>query len=210
MTEHLEHLRMVEALLFAAAEPLDEESIVQRLPGHPEVGPLLAELQEIYARRGVNLVRRAGKWMFQTAPDLAFLLQQEVQEERRLSRAAQETLAIIAYHQPATRAEIEDIRGVTVSKGTVDLLMEIGWVRIMGRRQTPGKPVTYGVSEQFLVEFGLESAKDLPGIDELEAAGLLDAEPPDGFRLLPLDEAEEDTEADLRLPFDDPAEAGRA
>jgi len=210
MTEHLEHLRMVEALLFAAAEPLDEESIVQRLPGHPEVGPLLAELREIYARRGVNLVRRAGKWMFQTAPDLAFLLQQEVQEERRLSRAAQETLAIIAYHQPATRAEIEDIRGVTVSKGTVDLLMEIGWVRIMGRRQTPGKPVTYGVSEQFLVEFGLESAKDLPGIDELKAAGLLDAEPPDSFRLLPLDEAEEDTEEDMRLPFDDPLEAGRA
>lgn len=210
MTEHLEHLRMVEALLFAAAEPLDEESIVQRLPGHPEVGPLLAELQEIYARRGVNLVRRAGKWMFQTAPDLAFLLQQEVQEERRLSRAAQETLAIIAYHQPVTRAEIEDIRGVTVSKGTVDLLMEIGWVRIMGRRQTPGKPVTYGVSEQFLVEFGLESMKDLPGIDELKAAGLLDAEPPESFRLLPVDEVEEDAEEDVQLPFDDPVEAGRA
>ncbi len=209
MTEHLEHLRMVEALLFAAAEPLDEESIVQRLPGHPEVGPLLAELQDMYSRRGVNLVRRAGKWMFQTAPDLAFLLQQEVQEERRLSRAAQETLAIIAYHQPATRAEIEDIRGVTVSKGTVDLLMEIGWVRIMGRRQTPGKPVTYGVSEQFLIEFGLESVKDLPGIDELKAAGLLDAEPPDSYRLLPVDEADEDTEEDVLLPFDDPVETGR-
>ncbi|MGE0668095.1 MAG: SMC-Scp complex subunit ScpB [Sphingomonadales bacterium] len=210
MTEHLEHLRMVEALLFAAAEPLDEESIVQRLPGHPEAGPLLVELQEMYARRGVNLVRRAGKWMFQTAPDLAFLLQQEVQEERRLSRAAQETLAIIAYHQPVTRAEIEEIRGVTVSKGTVDLLMEVGWVRIMGRRQTPGKPVTYGVSEQFLIEFGLESSKDLPGIDELKAAGLLDAEPPENFRLLPVDEAEEDTEEDVPLPFDDPVEADRA
>lgn len=209
MTEHLEHLRMVEALLFAAAEPLDEESIVQRLPGHPDVGPLLAELQETYARRGVNLVRRANKWMFQTAADLAFLLQQEVQEERRLSRAAQETLAIIAYHQPVTRAEIEDVRGVSVSKGTIDLLMEIGWVRIMGRRQTPGKPVTYGVSEAFLVEFGLESARDLPGIDELKAAGLLDAEPPDAFRLLPVDGEEEDTEADVPLPFDDPVEAGR-
>jgi segregation and condensation protein B len=210
MTEHLEHLRMVEALLFAAAEPLDEESLVQRLPGHPDVAPLLAELQEQYSRRGVNLVRRAGKWMFQTAPDLAFLLQQEVQEERRLSRAAQETLAIIAYHQPVTRAEIEDIRGVSVSKGTVDLLMEIGWVRIMGRRQTPGKPVTYGVTDQFLIEFGLESVKDLPGVDELKAAGLLDPEPPEHFRLLPLDEEPDETEADVELPFDGPLEAGRS
>ncbi len=210
MTERLEHLRMVEALLFAAAEPLDEDSLVKRLPGHPDVAPLLAELQETYARRGVNLVRRAGKWMFQTAPDLAFLLQQEVQEERRLSRAAQETLAIIAYHQPVTRAEIEEVRGVTVSKGTVDLLMEIGWIRIMGRRQTPGKPVTYGVSERFLIEFGLESVKDLPGIDELKAAGLLEAEPPDTFRLLPAEDAGEPAEEDVPLPFDDPVEAGRA
>jgi segregation and condensation protein B len=207
MTEHLEHLRMVEALLFAAAEPLDEESIVQRLPGHPDAGPLLSELREMYSRRGVNLVRRAGKWMFQTAPDLAFLLQQEVQEERRLSRAAQETLAIIAYHQPVTRAEIEDIRGVSVSKGTVDLLMEIGWIRIMGRRQTPGKPVTYGVSEQFLIEFGLESVKDLPGIDELKAAGLLDPEPPENFRLLPAEEPADAPEEDVPLPFGDPMDA---
>ncbi|MBI1179221.1 MAG: SMC-Scp complex subunit ScpB [Alphaproteobacteria bacterium] len=195
---------MVEALLFAAAEPLDEESIVQRLPGRPDVKPLLDELRQIYARRGVNLVLRAGKWMFQTAPDLAFLLQQEVEEEKRLSRAAQETLAIIAYHQPTTRAEIEDIRGVTVSKGTVDVLMETGWVRIMGRRQTPGKPVTYGVTDQFLIQFGLESVKDLPGLDELKAAGLLDAEPPEHFRMVPGDAGEEPEEEDAELPFDDP------
>jgi segregation and condensation protein B len=206
MSEHLEQLRMVEALLFAAAEPLDEDSIVQRLPGRPDVKPLLSELQEMYARRGVNLVLRAGKWMFQTAPDLAFLLQQEVEEEKRLSRAAQETLAIIAYHQPVTRAEIEEVRGVSVSKGTLDVLMEIGWVRVMGRRQTPGKPVTYGVSDQFLIQFGLESVKDLPGLDELKAAGLLDAELPDHFRALSgeAEEPEEEAEDDVELPFDDP------
>jgi segregation and condensation protein B len=203
--EKLEQVRMVEALLFAAAEPLDEESIAQRLPGRPDVAPLLAELREQYARRGVNLVLRAGRWMFQTAPDLAFLLQQEVQEERRLSRAAQETLAIVAYHQPVTRAEIEEIRGVSVSKGTIDVLMEIGWVRVMGRRQTPGRPVTYGVTDQFLIQFGLESVKDLPGLDELKAAGLLDAEPPDGFRP---DAGDEDDA--LELPFDAPDEPGRA
>ncbi|MEN3950438.1 SMC-Scp complex subunit ScpB [Iodidimonas sp. SYSU 1G8] len=205
--ERLEHLRMVEALLFAASEPLDEASIAHRLPGHPDVAPLLAELAEEYARRGVNLVRRADKWMFQTAPDLAFLLQQEVQEERRLSRAGQETLAIIAYHQPVTRAEIEEIRGVSVSKGTIDVLMEIGWVRIMGRRQTPGKPVTYGITEQFLVQFGLETIKDLPGLDELKAAGLLDSELPEHFRAIPDELIEDDTEDDAELPLADPLRA---
>ena len=183
MTEHLEHLRMVEALLFAAAEPLDEDSIVQRLPGHPQAGPLLAELQETYARRGVNLVRRAGKWMFQTAPDLAFLLQQEVQEERRLSRAAQETLAIIAYHQPVTRAEIEDIRGVETSKGTIDTLMETEWIRMRGRRRTPGRPVTYGTTDTFLDHFALEEIRDLPGMEELKGAGLLAARMPANFSM---------------------------
>src|SRR6476619_6477434 len=190
--ERPEELRLIEALLFAAGEPLDEKTLRSRLPEGVDVASAMRRLQAEYAPRGVNLVRVAGKWMFRTANDLAWLLARDSVEPKKLSRAANETLAIIAYHQPVTRAEIEDVRGVTVSKGTVDLLMEIGWVRIMGRRQTPGKPVTYGVSEQFLIEFGLESVKDLPGIDELKAAGLLDAEPPDSFRLLPVDEAEED------------------
>lgn len=167
---------MVEALLFAAREPLDEASIAARLPDGADVPALLASLTEDYAKRGVNLVRRGGKWMMQTAPDLAFLLQREVEQERRLSRAASETLAIIAYHEPVTRAEIEEIRGVSISKGTLDVLMETGWVRLKGRRRTPGRPITYGITEEFLVHFGLETAKDLPGFEELKAAGLLDAD----------------------------------
>ena len=140
-----------------------------------------AELQRQYEPRGVNLVRVAGKWQFRTANDLAFLLRKQAVEERKLSRAAIETLAIIAYHQPVTRAEIEDIRGVMVSKGTIDSLMEVGWVRIRGRRRTPGRPVTYGATEAFLTHFGLESISDLPGMDELKAAGFLDAVPPSSF-----------------------------
>ena len=186
--ERAEHIRMVEALLFAAVEPLDEATLTDRLPGDADVPALITELQESYSNRGVQLVKRADRWMFQTAPDLAFLLQKDVEQERRLSRAAQETLSIIAYHQPVTRAEIEEIRGVTVSKGTLDVLMETGWVRPVGRRQSPGRPVTYGVTDEFLVHFGLESVKDLPGIEELKAAGLLDSDlPPDrpfGFLLL--------------------------
>ena len=205
--ERAEHLRMVEALLFAAAEPLDVDSIADRLPTKTDVPSLLEELTENYAKSGVNLVCRAGRWMFQTAPDLAFLLQKEVSEERRLSRAAQETLAIIAYHQPITRAEIEEVRGVAVSKGTLDVLMETGWVRPMGRRRTPGRPVTYGVADAFLIDFGLESLKDLPGLEELKAAGLLDSDLPPSF-LAPVDgdvEAEEDDETpvDEELPLED-------
>lgn len=166
---------MVEALLFAAREPLDEASIAARLPEDADISALLGVLVEDYAKRGVNLVQRGGKWMMQTAPDLAFLLQREVEQERRLSRAAVETLAIIAYHEPVTRAEIEEIRGVSISKGTLDVLMETGWIRLRGRRRTPGRPITYGITEEFLVHFGLETAKDLPGFDELKAAGLLDA-----------------------------------
>jgi len=196
--ERAEYLRMLEALLFAAVEPLDEATLAERLPKSVDVQELITELQESYASRGVNLVKRANCWMFQTAPDLAFLLQREVEQERRLSRAGQETLAIIAYHQPVTRAEIEEIRGVSVSKGTLDVLMEASWVRPVGRRQTPGRPVTYGVTDEFLVHFGLESVKDLPGVEELKAAGLLDADLPPEFSLVEgaLSEGEDAEEED--------------
>jgi segregation and condensation protein B len=175
------HLRIVEALLFAASEPMDERALARALPAQADIGALLSELQSQYEGRGVNLVHVAGKWQFRTANDLAFLLRKQAVEERKLSRAAIETLAIIAYHQPVTRAEIEDIRGVMVSKGTVDALMEAGWVRIRGRRRVPGRPVTYGTTEAFLVHFGLENVGDLPGMDELKAAGFLDAVPPSSF-----------------------------
>jgi segregation and condensation protein B len=176
-----EHLRMLEAILFAAAEPLSAKALATSLPQGADVPGLLTELQTSYEKRGVNLVCVAEKWQFRTAPDLAFLLRKEMPEQKRLSRAAIETLAIVAYHQPVTRAEIEDIRGVAVSKGTVDALMEVGWVKIRGRKRTPGRPVTYGTTEDFLVHFGLENVGHLPGTDELKAAGFLDALPPQGF-----------------------------
>jgi segregation and condensation protein B len=176
-----EHVRMTEALLFAAAEPLEAKALATSLPEGADVKAILAELQQMYEKRGVNLSNVAGKWQFRTAPDLAFLLRKEQPEQRRLSRAAIETLAIIAYHQPVTRAEIEDIRGVMLSKGTLDVLMEIGWVKIRGRKRTPGRPVTFGTTEAFLVQFGLESVNHLPGVDELKAAGFLEAIPPAGF-----------------------------
>jgi len=176
-----EHLRMAEALLFAASEPLDQKALAMSLPEGVDVLAVAKELQRIYQPRGVNLVCVAGKWQFRTASDLAFLLRKERPEQRRLSRAAIETLAIIAYHQPVTRAEIEDIRGVMLSKGTVDVLMEIGWVKIRGRKRTPGRPVTFGTTDQFLIQFGLESVNHLPGVDELKAAGFLEAIPPSGF-----------------------------
>ena len=180
-TEHAQLMRMVEALLFAAAEPLDIDSIAGRLPEGADVGAVIEDLQKAYEDKGVNLVRIANKWMFRTADDLSFLMEREAVEQKRLSRAAMETLAIIAYHQPATRAEIEEIRGVSVSKGTIDVLMETGWVRLRGRKRTPGRPVTYGTTEEFLVHFGLENIGDLPGVDELKAAGLLDGRLPPGF-----------------------------
>src|ERR1700742_1519492 len=176
-----EHLRMTEALLFAASEPLDAKALSTSLPEGADVPALLAELQSLYEKRGVTLAHVAGKWQFRPAPDLAFLLRKEQPEQRRLSRAAIETLAIIAYHQPVTRAEIEDIRGVMLSKGTLDALMEIGWVKIRGRKRTPGRPLTYGTTEAFLVQFGLESVSHLPGTDELKAAGFMEALPPSGF-----------------------------
>jgi len=176
-----EHLRMVEALLFAASEPLDQKALSTSLPEGADVPGLLKALQEIYEKRGVTLCCVAGKYQFRTASDLAFLLRKEQPEQKRLSKAAIETLAIIAYHQPVTRAEIEDIRGVAMSKGTIDILMEIGWIKIRGRKRTPGRPVTYGTTEAFLVQFGLESVAHLPGVDELKAAGFLEAMPPSGF-----------------------------
>jgi segregation and condensation protein B len=176
-----EHLRMVEALLFAASEPLDKKALSTSLPEGADVTGLLKALEDAYENRGVNLCCVAGKYQFRTSADLAFLLRKEQPEQKRLSKAAIETLAIIAYHQPITRAEIEDIRGVAISKGTIDILMEIGWIKIRGRKRTPGRPVTYGTTEPFLVQFGLESVAHLPGTDELKAAGFLEAIPPSGF-----------------------------
>jgi segregation and condensation protein B len=191
-----EHLRMAEAILFAAAQPLDEKALAISLPEGADLPAILAELEHIYECRGVNLVKVAGKWQFRTAPDLAFLLRKEQPEQKRLSRAAIETLAIVAYHQPVTRAEIEDIRGVALSKGTIDALMEVGWVKIRGRKRTPGRPVTYGTTEAFLAHFGLESVSHLPGVDELKAAGFLDALPPSGF--------DTPTPSDQLAPDEDP------
>lgn len=165
---------MVEALLFASASPLSEANIAERLPEGADVVAHLETLKQFYEGRGVNLIQVSNRWMFRTSPDLSFLLRKEVEEQRRLSRAGTETLAIIAYHQPVTRAEIEELRGVGLSKGTLDVLMEAGWVRPKGRRRTPGRPVTYGTSDEFLVHFGLESVEDLPGLEELKAAGLLE------------------------------------
>lgn len=179
--DHAHMLRVVEALLFAAAEPVAEESLAAALPDDADVKELLEELKRHYAGRGVNVAQVAGKWTFRTAGDLSFLLRREAAEQKRLSKAALETLAIVAYHQPVTRAEIEDIRGVAISKGTLDTLMEIGWVKMRGRRRTPGRPVTYGTTEEFLRHFGLNELLDLPGLLELKGAGLLDTNLPPDF-----------------------------
>lgn len=176
-----EKLRMLEALLFAAAMPLDEAALREHFTAETDLPALLAELQQTYSGRGVHLVRVAGKWAFRTAPDLAFLLHRQRVEQRKLSKAALETLAIIAYHQPVTRAEIEEVRGVAASKGTIDVLMEIGWVRMRGRKRVPGRPVTYGTADAFLEHFGFDTVRDLPGLAELKGAGLLEANLPAGF-----------------------------
>ena len=160
---------------------MDQAKLAGFLPEGTDLNGLLADLKANYANRGVNLVEVAGKWSFRTAEDLSFLLRRESVEQRKLSKAAMETLAIIAYHQPVTRAEIEDIRGVAISKGTLDMLLEIGWVKMRGRRKTPGRPVTYGTTEAFLSHFGLNEVSDLPGLQELKGAGLLDANLPPGF-----------------------------
>ncbi|GAA0556794.1 SMC-Scp complex subunit ScpB [Rhizomicrobium electricum] len=198
-----EHMRMCEALLFASAEPLSEEALKASLPEGSNVAAIIAELQKEYEGRGVNLVRVAEKWQFRTAADLAFLLRKEKPEQKKLSRAAIETLAIIAYHQPVTRAEIEDIRGVMLSKGTLDTLMEVGWIKIRGRKRTPGRPVTYGTTEAFLVQFGLENISHLPGMEELKAAGFLEAVPPNGLDVpTPSDQLGPDED-----PYEGPEEA---
>jgi len=177
MNERAQHLRLIEALVFAVAEPIGEEALSQHLDNGADVSSLLHELAEIYAGRGVNLVRLAGGWAFRTAPDLGAKLRIERPVARKLSRAAVETLAVIAYHQPVTRAEIEQIRGVALGKGTIDTLMEAGWVRPKGRRARPGRPLLWVTTPGFLVHFGLDSLNELPGLDELRAAGLLDLAP---------------------------------
>ncbi len=174
MRELDDALRAVEAVLFAAEEPMAAAEIVLHVGARIDVGAALAELQAHYAGRGVELVERGGRWHFQTAADLAHILRREREESRRLSRAAVETLAIVAYHEPVSRAEIEAIRGVQISKGTLDVLMEAGWIRPAGRREGPGRPLTYATTPDFLSHFGLASRRDLPGIDDLKAAGLLD------------------------------------
>ncbi len=175
MSAEIDHRRMVEAVLFATEHPLSAAEIADRLPDGADVADHIAELAAFYEKRGINLVEAGGKWMFRTAADLSFLLRTEREDIRKLSRAGVETLAIIAYHQPVTRAEIEEIRGVGISKGTLDILLEAGWVRHMGRRRSPGRPVTYGTSQDFLVHFGLENLDHLPGLEELKAAGLLES-----------------------------------
>lgn len=175
-----EQERMIEAVLFASSGPLTAREIAARLPRGCDVAEALAGLRRRYEGRGIELRRAGDGWAFRTAPDLGFLMNREVVESRKLSRAAIETLAIVAYHQPVTRAEIEEIRGVSVSSGTLDTLIELGWVRLGRRRMTPGRPATYVVTEGFLDHFGLASEGDLPGLSELRAAGLLDNRPPPG------------------------------
>ncbi|MEC9369221.1 MAG: SMC-Scp complex subunit ScpB [Pseudomonadota bacterium] len=201
-----ERLRIVEALLFAASEPLSEDSLAAHLPRGEDIRALIEELQTLYAGRGINLVRVAGKWAFRTAEDLSFLLERYATEQRRLSRAALETLSIIAYHQPVTRAEIEEIRGVSTSKGTLDVLLETGWVRLRGRRRAPGRPITYGTTPAFLEHFGFDNIKDLPGLGELKGAGLLDGNLPPGFMVPAPDDSTELAENEDPLE-DMPAEA---
>ena len=175
--------RRVEALLFAAAAPLSAYEIARRLPQGADVGRAISGLRARYEGRGVELECVADRWRFRTAVDLAFIMTEEREEPRRLSKAALETLAIIAYHQPVTRAEIESVRGVSISRGTLDLLLEMGFVRLRGRRRTPGRPVTYATADRFLEHFGLASIYDLPGVAEMRAAGLLDLSLPVGFEV---------------------------
>ena len=206
-----EELRLLEAMLFASAVPLDEKELAARLPQDVDVRAALAQLQEEYATRGVNLIRVSGKWTFRTASDLAWLLSKETVETRKLSRAAIETLAIIAYHQPVTRAEIEDIRGVTTSKGSVDVLLETGWIRPRGRRKAPGRPVTYGTSTEFLSHFGLDAVGDLPGLEELKGSGMLDGRLPPGFSVpMPSDDPALQDDEDPLEPGDLDLDAGAA
>ena len=190
-----EQERMVEAMLFSSVEPLSADVMERRMPRGSDAAEALRRLEARYAGRGVTLVRVAGKWAFRTASDLSFLLRSEETATRKLSRAAIETLSIIAYHQPATRAEIEEVRGVAVSRGTLDLLLDLEWIRLGRRRETPGRPVTFITTEAFLDHFGLQSVRDLPGVQELKAAGLLDAQPQSGLAVR-FAEADDDDDDD--------------
>ncbi|WP_345890834.1 SMC-Scp complex subunit ScpB [Devosia oryzisoli] len=196
-------LRILEAMLFASSEPLSAADLADAVGQGAALPRLLEELQRQYASRGVNLVRRGDRWAFRTADDLAFILRREESESRPLSRAALETLSIIAYHQPATRAEIEDVRGVATGKGTLDILMEAGWIRMRGRRRSPGRPVTYGTTDAFLDHFGLENLADLPGLEDLKGSGLLSSNIPASLQIpLPLT-AVQQREEDPLDPDDD-------
>jgi segregation and condensation protein B len=198
-----EELRLLEALLFAAGSPLDEPSLKRVLPEGVDLKDALAKLQAEYATRGVNLVRIGRKWTFRTAGDLSWLLTKNTVETRKLSRAAIETLAIVAYHQPVTRAEIEEIRGVQAAAGTLDVLLKTAWIRPRGRRKAPGRPITYGTTETFLSHFGLEEVGDLPGLDELKGAGLLEGNMPAGFGVpIPSDDAQLRDDEDPLEPGD--------
>ncbi len=190
-----EQERMVEAMLFASAEPLTARALEARMPHGSDAAEALVRLRKRYEGRGVRVVRVGDGWAIRTAPDLGFLMQKETVETRKLSRAAIETLAIIAYHQPCTRAEIEEIRGVSVSRGTIDQLLELEWIRLGRRKMTPGRPVTFVVTPEFLDHFGLESARDLPGLKELRSAGLLENRPPPGTPLV--SDPSEPEEADI-------------
>jgi segregation and condensation protein B len=195
-----QHLRIIEAMLFAATQPLSLDKLTSFLPEGTDVQSLLNDLQDNYANRGVNLVQVAGNYMLRTSADVAFVLRRETVQQKKLSKAGLETLAIVAYHQPVTRADIEEVRGVAISKGTLDTLLDIGWVRMRGRRKTPGRPVTYGTTDEFLRHFGLNEITDLPGLQELKAAGLLEGNLPPGFDM-PLPKMS-DTLADDEDPLD--------
>jgi segregation and condensation protein B len=197
----LAHQRVVEAVLFAATAPLEEQKLKEVLPPEADIRAVLEAVAEYYSQRGVKLVCAGGRWAFRTAEDLGQLLRRDITETRKLSRAAQETLAIIAYHQPVTRADVEAIRGVSVAKGTLETLLETGWIRLRGRRKTPGRPVTFGTTPAFLDHFGLEALGDLPGVEEMKSAGLLDGRVPASLDIpLPCD--------DTRLrPDEEPLEA---
>ncbi len=195
-----EQERMVEAVLFASADPVTTRDLESRMPHGCDAAEALVHLRKRYEGRGVQVVRVGDAWAIRTAPDLGFLMQKETIETRKLSRAAIETLAIIAYHQPVTRAEIEEIRGVSVSRGTVDQLLEMEWIRLGRRKMTPGRPVTFVVTQEFLDHFGLENARDLPGLKELRAAGLLENRPPPGALSMAGDEDDEEGDAAVGQP----------
>jgi len=201
--DHLaQAVRMAEAIVFASGEPVSDRQLAARLPDGIDVAIVMRELQAAYLPRGVNLMRIGEGWAFRTAPDLSFLMSRDAVQQKKLSRAALEVLAIIAYHQPVTRAEIEEVRGVETSKGTLDTLMETGWIRMRGRRRTPGRPVTYGTTADFLDHFGLEEVRDLPGLEELKGAGLLSPRMPANFSM-PLPPADPDALTEDEDPLND-------